>query len=554
LTPVSYDVPSLINDAVYLNVTRYDSKPIQFKLQVDENIPSTLFGDELRIKQILNNLLSNAFKYTDRGEIFMSVTAEYAQESHMADSLTLVFCVADTGQGMSPEQAGKLFDEYTRFNMEANRTTEGTGLGMSITRHLIRMMNGETSVESEPGKGSAFTVRLPQGIISSGLSLGRGVAENLKQFHFSGHSRMKNAPQIIREYMPYGRVLVVDDVETNLYVARGLMAPYSLSVETASSGFETISKIKGGATFDIIFMDHFMPKMDGIETTKALRDLNYKHPIIALTANALTGQAEMFMENGFDGFISKPVDIRQLNAVLNKLIRDKYPPETVEAARRQAAMLHSKKPVPETVQETEPAPRRGLIQRRGRTSDRELGAIFARDAEKALERLSAIHANIFRRNIDIREYVIDIHAMKGALANIGETGLSTDALKLEQAGREENIKLMLSETPAFLEALRIVIEKTKPKESDGGDVQEDSVSSEMSDFGTIRYLSKKLLVIQKACEKYDETSANLALAELKQKKWPHSINEMLDTITEHLLHSEFEEAKKLTKDYAKNEI
>jgi FOG: CheY-like receiver len=250
---------------------------------------------------------------------------------------------------MTNEQMHKLFDEYTRFNLEANRTVEGTGLGMNITRQLVRMMNGEISVESEPGKGSVFTVRLPQKIVGSGV-LGKESAEKVKQFNTGRTAQTNNAPQFVREYMPYGRVLIVDDVESNLYVARGLMAPYGLSIEIATSGPETIEKIKGGATYDIIFMDHFMPQMDGMEATKIIRDLGYTHPIIALTANALAGQAEMFLENGFDGFISKPIDIRQLNASLNKFIRDKYPPEVVETARRQAEKINMTKSFSEKVQ------------------------------------------------------------------------------------------------------------------------------------------------------------------------------------------------------------
>jgi signal transduction histidine kinase/CheY-like chemotaxis protein len=522
LAPSVYDVPSLINDTVYLNLVRYDSKPIEFNLNVDKNIPSRLYGDELRIKQILNNLLSNAFKYTDEGEISLSAAAEYAP--HGAQQITLVFRVSDTGQGMTPEQLGTLFDEYTRFNVEANRKTEGTGLGMNITKNLVNIMGGEISVESEPGKGSVFTVRLPQGIVGA-EAIGIETTENLRQFRVGRVGQLINAPQIIRDYMPYGRVLIVDDVESNLYVARGLMAPYGLSIETAASGFDAIEKIKDGATFDIIFMDHFMPKMDGMEAVKILRDLGYAHPIIALTANALAGQAEIFLENGFDGFISKPIDIRQLNAVLNKQVRDKYPPEVVEAARQQAD-----KPARPAAEKAQPA------------SDPELAAIFARDAEKALARLESIHAYSYRRTEDIRQYVINVHAMKSALANIGETGLSATALKLEQAGRVEDITALISETPAFLEALRETIEKIRPKE-DGSGAYEDSGN-------TRAYLSKKLLVIRTACEKYDEITANAALAELKQKEWPQPVKDLLDTIAMHLLHSDFEEAVKLAEDFA----
>jgi len=523
LTPSVYDVPSLINDTVHLNVMRYDSKPIEFKLYVDENIPSKLYGDELRIKQILNNLLSNAFKYTDKGEISMLVTAEYAWQGE-EPQVMLIFNVADTGQGMTAEQVDMLFDEYTRFNIEANSTTEGTGLGMSITRQLVIMMNGEISVESKPGKGSIFTVCLPQRTVDADV-LGRETAENLRQFRVDKAEQMKKGPQIVREFMPYGRVLIVDDVETNLYVVRGLMAPYGLSVETATSGFEAVEKIRNGATFDVIFMDHYMPKMDGIETVKIIRGLGYTQPIVALTANALAGQAEMFMENGFDGFISKPIDIRQLNASLNKLIRDKYPPEVVEDARQQAAKINAIKTAALKEQSA---------------SGPELAALFVRDAEKAIAMISSIIANTFRRSNDMRQYVINVHSMKSALANIGETELSAVALKLEQAGRAEDMAVIMSETSAFLESLRTVVEKNKPKEDDD--------RGEAADYDNA-YLGQKLADLQEACAIYDKVTAKAISVELKQKTWPHEVKELLNTISEYLLHSDFEEAAKLAKDF-----
>jgi len=241
-----------------------------------------LFGDELRIKQILNNLLSNAFKYTDSGKISLSITREPSDKPFM---INLLFRISDTGQGMSREQLDKLFDEYTRFNLEANRSTEGAGLGMNITKRLIDLMDGEILVESEQGKGSTFTVRLPQGIVDNGV-FGKDVVDNLMQFRLGRMSQIKKAPQVVREYMPYGKVLIVDDVETNLYVAKGLLSPYGLSIDTAGSGFEALEKINGGAKYDVIFMDHFMPKMDGIEAAKKIRELGYTQPIVALTANA----------------------------------------------------------------------------------------------------------------------------------------------------------------------------------------------------------------------------------------------------------------------------
>jgi CheY-like chemotaxis protein len=331
-----YDIASLIIDTAQLNMMRIGSKPIEFELYIDENMPAHMLGDILRVKQILNNLLSNAFKYTDAGKVTLSIAAEHATKfpaytgtgTPGRDNETiLVVSVSDTGQGMTKEQVDELFNEYSRFNQEANRSTEGNGLGMSITNNLINLMNGEITVASELGKGSTFTVRLPQGLIDS-VILGKDVAENIRRFRMSSRAHLRNV-QISREPMPYGNVLIVDDVDTNIYVAKGLMAPYDLVIDSADSGFAAIEKIKNGNKYDIIFMDHMMPKMDGIEAAKHIRDLGYTEPIVALTANAVTGQVEIFLENGFDEFISKPIDIRQMNTVLNKFIRDKQPPEMI---------------------------------------------------------------------------------------------------------------------------------------------------------------------------------------------------------------------------------
>jgi len=317
LNQAQYDVGSLINDTVFLNMIKYENKPIEFTLNVDGNVPSMLFGDELRIKQVLNNLLSNAFKYTDSGEVELSVGMENPANPQ-DDVITLVFRVRDTGQGMTEEEVSKLWDDYSRFNQEANRTTEGIGLGMGITRSLIEMMNGEIIPESKPGKGSLFTVRLPQGNVGAS-AMGIEAAERLKKFRSNFTVKTKKS-RIEREPLPSGKVLVVDDMELNLYVVRGKLLPYGLQIDTATSGFDAIEKVKNN-TYSIVFMDHMMPKMDGVEATREIRKLGEEYsklPIIAITANAVSGVKEMLLHNGFNGFISKPVDTRELDETLRK--------------------------------------------------------------------------------------------------------------------------------------------------------------------------------------------------------------------------------------------
>jgi signal transduction histidine kinase/ActR/RegA family two-component response regulator len=324
-----YNVPNCILDTVQLNIMHVGTKKVEFKLAVDGSLPVTLLGDELRIKQILNNLLSNAFKYTKEGTVLLTFGFE---ETVDPGEIFLVMKVSDTGQGMTNEQIDKLFDiEFTRFNIKTNRAIEGSGLGMSITRSLVEMMHGEITVESEPGAGTAFTVRLPQKI-KDWQVIGDDEAQNLQNLQIS-QKTFKEVATPIYEAMPYGKVLAVDDVDTNLYVVRGILAPYKIAVETVSGGREAVEKIKDGNTYDIIFMDHMMPDVDGVEATKMIRELGYEEPIVALTANAFKDIEEMFMNNGFNGFISKPINIEQLHTYIVKFVRDKYPPEVREAAK-----------------------------------------------------------------------------------------------------------------------------------------------------------------------------------------------------------------------------
>ncbi|MDR0501926.1 MAG: response regulator [Treponema sp.] len=518
LSCAQYNIASLIHDTVKLNIMRYESKPIEFLLDVNEKIPVALIGDELRIKQILNNILSNAFKYTHEGMINLDV---FCEQAGGAGSVTLVLRVTDTGQGMTEDQVRKLGIKYSRFNQEANRKTEGTGLGMNITQNLVKMMSGEINAESTPGTGSVFTVRLPQKYEGDAV-LGKELADNLKTLNLKNTSKMRNA-QITQDFMPYGRVLIVDDVETNLYVARGLLAPYGLSIDTALSGFEAIDIIKSGKTYDVIFMDHMMPRMDGIETVNIMRSLGYSKPIVALTANALTGQAEMFLTNGFNDFISKPIDIRQLNSSLNKLIRDRQSEQVLESARKQKSKLYT-------------------AGKYKQSTDSQLTEFFIRDAEKSAGILEMILRSQCSREDDMSMLIINTHAMKSALANVSEADLSQSAYELEQAGREKNTAFILEKLPVFISSLRDLIDRIRP-----ADDKNDEIEA-VEEADDIQYLREKLLVMEEACAAYDKNAAKKALAELKKKPWPHSIKENLSLITEHLLHSEFEEAAAIAKE------
>jgi len=455
LTPANYDVANLINDTVYLNMIKNENKPITFILNVDENIPSQMFGDALRIKQILNNLLSNAFKYTKQGEVELSINAQ-----RVSDTLTLVLRVRDTGHGMTDEQMSRLFDEYSRFNMAANRTTEGTGLGMGITQNLVNMMNGELLVESEIDKGTLFTVRLPQGDTGA-APLGKETVERLKQFHLMYEAKLDKL-HVVREPIPFGKVLVVDDLDMNLYVIRGMLSPYGLQIDTAISGHEAIEKVKSNA-YDLVFMDHMMPIMDGIEATKKIRvwetEKNKKNPrkripIIALTANAVSGMKEMFLANGFDGFISKPIVIQELDELLKEWLSP-------------GKITQYKKPEASDNDETYDS----LI--------KEIGKISEIDTEIGLNQVTGnkeMYRNtlkIFHEKLvgvcndmtvsldakDLKNFAVSVHSMKTMLAIIGASVLSKNALELERAAKKDDLDFCARQFGEFKEKLFSLHEK-----------------------------------------------------------------------------------------------
>jgi len=525
LTVAKYDIPSLINDTAQLNCLRYESKAILFNLQVEENTPLELYGDELRIKQVLNNVLSNAFKYTEEGEIVFTVFSEPADlnSSDNDDEITIVFCISDTGRGMTQDQIDQLFDEYSRFNTEANRTTEGAGLGMNIAKRLIDSMDGSITVESECEKGSVFTVRIPQKKASDDVC-GKELIEKLKNFRYQKSSITKKT-QFLREYMPYGSVFVVDDVESNIYVIKGMLLPYGLKIDVVRNAFDAIDKIKAGSEYDIIFMDHMMPKMDGMEATKIIRKMGYKHAIVALTANALLGRAEMFLQNGFDGFISKPIDSRELNLLLNEFIKNKKPPEVVEAARQEQREKQNKNIVVQ------------------HTNAFEKEAFFIQDAENVLLVLEGFGDKLLELdNKELKSYITAVHGMKSALANIGEKDLSDVALKLEKEGEKNNLKYLSTETPGFINALKGLIEKYRIVDDEEEHIIE--ISSEDA-----VYLRERLTQIKTACQSFDKNGAKAALEDLKKKEWPKHINGVIHNIAMHILHSAFKKAAALAENF-----
>ncbi|MCL2440613.1 MAG: ATP-binding protein [Treponema sp.] len=530
IIPAQYKIASLLNDSAQLNVMRINGKPIEFELHIDENLPAKLIGDEIRIKQILNNLLSNAFKYTETGKVILSAECKRGQEEN---GIILELKVKDTGHGMTEEQLGKLFDEYSRFNDEKYRAVEGTGLGLAITQRLTNLMNGEINVESEYGVGSLFTVNLPQEKVDDEV-LGKELTENLRQFRMNYMVQRKRS-KVIRDPMPYGSVLIVDDVETNLYVAAGLMKLYRLQIDTVMSGQEAIERVRSGKTYDVIFMDHMMPEMDGIEAAKKIREcesaesVSAKIPIVALTANAVAGQADIFMQNGFDDFISKPIDIRQLNSVLNKYVRDKQPQEVIDEARNRNYINSSNG---------------NGTHNYDLKIDPMLIESFIRDARKAVSVLEDFkNSASLDTGIDLQKFTVTVHGMKSSLWNIGETMLSELAHKLEDAARNKNTGFIAESANNFSAELSVLLKKYEKKY---GELTAGGITDENEDINDI---INKLQVIEEMCGDYNRKGVLDFITGIN--KCSTKTKAVMDEIKEFVIHSEFDKAVDSAASYKK---
>jgi len=321
LTPIDYDVPIIIFDAATQCILRSEEKPVQFVLNIGENLPSVLLGDDLRIKQIISNLLSNAFKYTSEGEVELDVRCTRDGETTWMDIV-----VRDTGAGIKPQDIDGLFTDYTKADLAVGRAKKNVGLGLPITKKLAEMMGGSITVESEWGKGSVFSVRIRQKAVSNAV-IGPELAESLRDFDYSDCKRRQNE-QRVQARLSYARVLVVDDVTINLEIVKGLLGLYGMEIDCMTNGPDAIDAIRSNKVkYNAIFMDHVMPGMDGIETTAEIRKLGTDYakniPIIALTADDSVEAEEMFLAKGFQAFIPKPIDAARLDTVIRDWIRNK---------------------------------------------------------------------------------------------------------------------------------------------------------------------------------------------------------------------------------------
>ncbi|MCH5252456.1 MAG: DegV family EDD domain-containing protein [Lachnospiraceae bacterium] len=313
IVPVQYAVSTMFSDLVNLIWIRAHQKELEFKVDIDPELPSTLYGDEVRIKQVITNMLTNAIKYTETGSVTLTAQAEKISSG----TILLRISVKDTGKGIRKENLEDLFSSFKRVDETKNRNIEGTGLGLSISKQLMDMMGGTISVDSVYHRGSTFTIELQQEIVSS---------QPIGVIDFAAQRRVRNREKYKHQFTaPNAKVLVVDDNHMNCMVAKKLLRSTEVQVETVSNGKECLSKTAAEA-YHVILMDHMMPGMDGEETLKAIRGQTkgycQKVPVIALTANVMSNADQVYRDMGFDGYLAKPINAALLEASLLQYLPD----------------------------------------------------------------------------------------------------------------------------------------------------------------------------------------------------------------------------------------
>ena len=427
-----YELASLINDCYTIVASNCKKKNLDLYMEIDENLPSILYGDDVRIRQIVNNFLSNAVKYTKRGHVILKISYSRIDE----ESINLRIDVKDSGIGIQKKDMENLFQNFTRLEEHKNRNIEETGLGLSLTKRLVDMMHGEVQVESQYGEGSTFTAIIPQKVIcEDGIGDMKQIFENYEL----SVGAMMPVPQFAGVH-----ILVVDDMEMNRIVAKEMLLQTGAIVDVAGSGEEGLTLIKE-QHYDLIFMDQMMPDMDGIATFEEMKRMNHQNkttPVIAMTANAVKGAKEMYLQHGFADYISKPIFEEKMWKILERFLADK---QTDIKAEHKIAAEESIET--EESLETEELWDRESLQERFPYLDTKQGMSVCMGDEAFYFKILKVYlkdemVDTLQQDYEAgawAQYQIHVHGLKNVSANIGAMELSEQFKGLEYAIKNHDI-------------------------------------------------------------------------------------------------------------------
>ena len=515
-----YDISSLLNDLINGISIQLRKKKLDLELDIAEDIPYKLSGDEIHLRQIISNLLSNAVKYTDRGKVTLHLGWNKISENE----IELDLAVKDTGVGIREKDLSKLFGVFQRMNtITKSKNESGTGLGLAITNRLVEKMGGKLEVQSTYGKGSVFSFKIVQKVVDNAP-----LGDFEKQYHESIHS-VKNYQQ--KFIAPMGRVLIVDDNAMNLAVAQGLLKETRLQVDVASSGGECLELLKR-KTYHIICLDHMMPVMDGVETLHAIRKLednpSADTPVIALTANAVAGAREFYMKEGFQDYLTKPIDADKFESILIKYLPDNI----VYMMKKQTqAGDQGQENEAEIVSLENKLGGIGFNVRNGLKymgNDMKLYGKVLQDFHLILkEKEDALRDFLKKR--DMPGYAIIVHSLKGNARNVGADDLADEAFELEKmskAGQLEDVEVrspilfnlmknIRKDLKAYLNSEnKNTANSVKPKEEKQLKISDDD-------------WRKALMELAGRLDDFDGDSVNEKLKELKRYDRPESDKKML---------------------------
>ena len=553
ILPVKYDVADMIHNLYNSVSERAKEKSLDVNVEVDHTIPSSLMGDDVRITQVIMNLLTNAVKYTESGSITLIVKVQEQTE----DAVTLFVEVKDTGIGIREEDMDKLFASFERIEEKRNRNIEGTGLGMSIVTKLLEMMDSKLEVKSVYGEGSTFYFSLKQGIVDS-----KPIGDFKKRVE--SHARLSAQKDIL--YTPDARILITDDNEMNLKVAKSLLKLNGVVPDICMSGAECIEQVKTH-NYDIIFLDHMMPKMDGIETLAKLNEDKLLSPethVIALTANAVVGAKEKYIAAGFEDYLSKPIEITKLEEMLKKYLpEDKISVKTEEASVSETSEDEDDELfmfLPEEGDQAEPVmPSYSDIS--------ELPAVDGLDWNFASDHLPSVQfivetVNDFRNVITsqesklsgfydglpdaeaMHEYRIQAHAMQSAAATIGIIPLAGMAKVLEDAAATEDAETIGKLHPVFTKLWLSYKDKLAPL------APEETPEEEKQAFDKEK-TDALLRVVREAMEEFDVDRADSAMKELLSFAYPDAMKEKIEQLSVAVTQVDDETAISLTEELLK---
>lgn len=508
IVETEYEPLSVIHNVVNMIRTRIGEKNVQLLTDISRNLPSRLYGDSIRVQQILINLLNNAVKFTPKGNVKLLISVRESGE----DEIILHAEIADTGRGIESENLEKIFISFQQVDSKRNRNIEGSGLGLSITKQLLELMGGSIHVESVYGVGSTFVFDLPQKVVDATPADISKLDEAVEKID----AEMENFTFVA----PTARILVVDDNAINLTVTKGLLKPLEMQIDTAISGKEAIEKVQQ-TMYDLVFMDHMMPEMDGVETTHEIRRRFPEYvdlPIIALTANAVSGAQKMFQEEGLNDFVPKPMELK----VLVDAVRRWLPKDKIE--RRKGERLDV---VPQTVAQAD-LPQIGDLDIQ--TAYARLGseALFwsvLKECYRVIGKKCALIRKYWETH-DLKAYTVEVHALKSASRQIGAMRLADLAKRLEDAGNTGDDAMIDAQTEALLAKYSSYRDVLAPWCAE----QEKRVC--VNRIIPEEELMKALDQMQEAVGELDMDAMEAVLGQLEEYRFENHERELLDQITE----------------------